>query len=154
MFRDFVEHTIDEIRNVDAGLHMIIVQEMYLWYLGQNLQVRRPNIAIENHLYHDDFDILKQQEYANTAWRFNQPFFFGEMGGIPDLTSLAGTERFIQNCYNLRKPDGTSQRVGWMYLWYNPDAYSAGGISPTPEVWTMLENNLYPDIKYPDAYSP
>ena len=149
MYGDFMERTIDEIRALDGGSHLIIVNQAYVWYWDWNERIRRPNVVIENHLYNEG-NYNKQKDYADDAWRFSQPFEFGEMGGVKSgLTSLSGTESFIQTCYTLKRNDGSLQPVGWIYLRYNPDPYLAESINPTPEIWAMLENNLYPDMKYP-----
>jgi hypothetical protein len=141
MYRDFMEQTIDIIISVDGGKHPIIVNEAYAWYFEWNPQIRRPNVVIENHAYWTGSNMTSNvQGYTQLAWRYNQPFILGEFGGVEqglqDRTSAIAT---MQACNQLN--------VSWSYLWYNPST-SAGGIAPSAQTWTDIENNLQPNLKY------
>jgi hypothetical protein len=142
MYRDFMEQTIDIIRNVDNGNHIIIINEAYTWDFGWNLQIRRPNIVIENHAYWVGSNMTSNvQSYAQFAWRYDQPFELGEFGGVEQagLQDRSSAIATMEACNQFN--------VGWVYLWYNPST-SAGGIAPSTQTWIDLESNLRPDLKY------
>jgi hypothetical protein len=142
MYQTFIEQSIDVIRNQDGDEHLIIVNEAYLQNgFAANLQIRRPNVVIENHAYWIGSNMTSNvQGYAQLAWRYNQPFVLGEFGGVEqglqDRTSAIAT---MQACNQLN--------VGWTYLWYNPTT-SADGIAPSIQTWTDIQNNLQPNLKY------
>jgi hypothetical protein len=133
MYRDFMEQTIDIIRNVDGGTHLVIVNEAYMWDYSWNLQINRPNVVIENHGYGISSSTL--QSYAQLAWRYNQPFELGEFGGVEQgLQTEASAIATMQAANQLD--------VGWVYLYYNPPA------APSAQTWTDLQNNLRSNLIY------
>lgn len=143
MYQTFIEQTIDIIRNEDGGKHLVIVNEAYMWYYEWNLQIRRPNIVIENHGYWIGSDLTSTvQGYAQLAWRYDQPFELGEFGGVEqsglqDRTSFIAT---MQACNQLN--------IGWVYLWYNPSTDVPPATAPSAQTWTDIESNLHPNLKY------
>jgi hypothetical protein len=142
MFQAFMEQTIDIVRNQDGGKHLIIVNNAYFWDWNSNPQIRRPNIIIENHAYWSGTNMINNiQDYAQLAWRYSQPFILGEFGGIEQsgLQDRTSTIATIQACNQLN--------VSWSYLLYNPST-SAGGIAPSAQTWTDIENNLHSNLKY------
>lgn len=131
MYRDFMEQTIDLIRNIDGGKHLIVINEAYFWYWSTNLQVNRPNVIVENHAYN-----VIDQSFIDLGWRYNQPMILGEFGGIEQggLQDRAGTIANMQFC--------NSHNVSWLYLTYDiTHGY------PSAQTWTDIEDNLNPSLK-------
>lgn len=142
MFKTFMEQTIDIVRVQDGGSHLIIINEAYFWSWSTNPQINRPNVVIENHAYWIGSNMTSNvQDYAQLAWRYNQPFFLGEFGGVEQsgLQDRASAIATMQACNQLN--------VGWSYLRYNPST-SGGGPSPSAQTWTDLQNNLRPNLIY------
>jgi hypothetical protein len=138
MYQQFMQQTIDVIRNVDGGTHLIIINEAYAWDFSWNLQINRPNIVIENHGYWNDNstniynDVLN---YAQLAWRYNQPFELGEFGGIEQ-----GLQTEASAIYTMQAANQLD--VGWVYLYYYPPTM------PSAQTWTDLQNNLRSNLIY------
>lgn len=132
MFKLFMEDTIDKIRAVEGGKHLIIVQRAYFWFSETNKKVDRPDVIFEDHAYH-----VIDQSLVNLGWRYNQPFILGEFGGIEEgEQDAAGTVANIQFCNSIN--------VSWVYLHYRAD-----GSEPSPGTWTnVIDPNLHPDLKY------
>jgi hypothetical protein len=73
--------------------------------------------------------------FINLGWRYNQPFYLGEFGGIEEnLQTRAETIINMQFC--------NSYNVSWSYLRYNPPS------TPSAQTWTDLQNNLDPYLIY------
>jgi hypothetical protein len=136
LYKTFMEQTVDAIRSIEGGTHLVIINEAYFWYFETNLKVDRPNIVVENHGYWTGSDMTSNvQGCAQLAWRYNQPFVLGEFGGIEqtglqDRTAAIAT---MQACNLLN--------VGWCYLWYSPSRSH-----PSAQTWIDIENNLHPNL--------
>ena len=144
MYKYFMEQTIDLIRGADGGKHLIVINEAYYWYIIMNLEIQRPNIVIDQHLYWNSDIVNGVQRYADYAWRYDQPFILGEFGDVESggWQTRESTIRTIQACNQIR--------VGWMYTRYNP-ASTGGGPSPSDQTWIDLESNLLPGLIYYDS---
>jgi hypothetical protein len=132
MYRDFMEQTVDAIRDIDGGKHLIVINEAYFWSYATNLKVNRPNIVVESHSYS-----VIDQSFVNLGWRYEQPFILGEFGGVEQggLQDRAGTIANMQSCNSLG--------VSWLYLNYD---ITRG--YPSAQTWTDIENNLNPSLKH------
>lgn len=146
-FQGFIEGMVDQTRVIDGGSHLTVFcvgafpgftsYPHHAW----NLQIRRPNILVEDHNYHTPVvDYITAQ--ANNAFRYNQPFLLGEFGGIEDGGDLAQTPSdtvlTMQTCNQLD--------VSWSYLRYN-----TATPAPSPATWLLLEANLSPNARF---YAP
>lgn len=151
-YKTLMESTIDAIRSVDSNNHIIDVNDAYFYdgnsHWDLNKQISRTNIILDHHLYGNYFtsDTILNVEtrFANYAWRYNQPRFWGEFGDVREsLMTVQQCATFAQNSYVLKKSDGSTQAVGWSYYRYDMPN------EPTADVWTALTTNLYPGILYP-----
>jgi hypothetical protein len=130
MYKAFMESTIDVVRTQDDGKHVVLVNVAYLWYWIDNLQIQRPNIVVEAHSYSG-----VSTTFFNLGWRFNQPFYVGEFGGVEQgLQDEPATVSVMQTC--------NSYNVSRCYLWYKPPSVPSG------QMWTDLQNNLNPYLIY------
>jgi len=146
MYKTFVEQTVDIIQAV-APNHLIFQNDAYFWYWSTNPKIDRPNIVVENHAYtridqySDPVDNPTNDPmyFINLGWRYNQPFFLGEFGGIEEgnLQDRAGTIHNMQFCNSLG--------VSWSYLSFRP---FGGTWNPSAQTWIDIENNLHPNLKY------
>jgi hypothetical protein len=128
-----MESTIDIIRGQDNGNHVVIINVAYFWDWFSTLQVQRPNVVVEAHSY-----LNRDTSFFNLGWRYNQPFFLGEFGGVEQgLTSEANFITQMKTC--------NQNKVGWAYMRYNP------GYTPSSQIWTDLQNNRYPNLIYYSA---
>jgi hypothetical protein len=135
MYESFMENTIDIIRSQDNGKHVILINDAYFWSYSTNPQIQRPNIVVECHSYSG-----VSTSFFNLGWRYNQPFYVGEFGGIEQgLQSESATISVMQTC--------NSYNVSWCYLRYNNPA-TGGSATPSVQTWTDLRNNLNPDLTY------
>jgi hypothetical protein len=146
MYKAFMEQTVDIIRS-EAPYNLIFVNDAYFEYWETNPKIDRPNIVVENHAYQainpyndSENNPLGDVDYfINLGWRYNQPFFLGEFGGIEEgnLQDKAGTLNNIQYC-NLKG-------VSWSYLSFRPWGNSW---NPSTDTWELLEGNLVQGIQY------
>jgi hypothetical protein len=143
MYKTFIEQTIDQIQAIEGGKHIIIVNDAYFWYWSTNPKIDRPNVVVENHAYtridqySDPVDNPTNDPmyFINLGWRYNQPFYLGEFGGIEEnLQTRAETIINMQFC--------NSYNVSWCYLKYVPPSI------PSAQTWTDLQNNLNPYLIY------
>jgi len=135
MFQTFMENMVDTIRAIDAGKHVIIINQGAFPSHDWNPQIRKPNIVVEDHYYLSD--LPNHIEYfAQNAFRYDQPFELGEFGGVEQgwLQTESQAILSMQTCNRLG--------VGWVYLWYDP------GVAPSTQIWTDIENNLLPNLRY------
>jgi hypothetical protein len=129
-YQTFMEQTIDDIRTKDNGNHIILINEAYFWNYTSNLQIQRPNIVVEAHSYSG-----VSTDFFNLGWRYNQPFYVGEYGGVEQgLQNESATISVMQTC--------NSYNVSRSYLCYNPPS------APSTQTWTDLQNNLNPYVIY------
>jgi len=146
MYKIFVEETVDMIRSV-APHNLIFVNNAYFTSWATNPKIERPNIVVENHAYSpiepfiDDWNNPNGEPdyFINLGWRYNQPFYLGEFGGIEEdcLQDREGTLNNIIYC--------NSKNVSWSYLSFRPwnDTWN-----PSADTWKLLENNLIDGIMY------
>jgi len=151
-YKSLMESTIDAIRSVDYNNHIVDVNDVYIYdgnaHWDLNKIIDRPNILRDHHLYGNYFTsdtILNvETKFANYAWRYNQPIFFGEFGDVREgLMTVQQCITFVQDAYILKKSDGSTQPVGWSYYRYDMPG------EPTSDVWTALTSNLKSGILYP-----
>jgi hypothetical protein len=149
MYKTFMEQTIDIVRSV-APNNLIFVNDAYFEDWETNPKIERPNIVVENHAYQAINPYIDSRNnpagevdyFINLGWRYNQPFFLGEFGGIEEgnLQDKAGTLNNLQYC--------NSKGVSWSYLSFRPwgDSWS-----PSADTWDLLESNLVQGILYYDS---
>lgn len=151
-YKSLMESTIDAIRSVDYNNHIVDVNDVYIYdgnaHWDLNKIIDRPNTLRDHHLYGNYFTsdtILNvETKFANYAWRYNQPIFFGEFGDVREgLMTVQQVTTFVQDAYILKKSDGSTQPVGWSYYRYDMPT------EPTSDVWTALTSNLKSGILYP-----
>jgi hypothetical protein len=132
-YKTFIEETIDIIRNV-APNNLIFQNDAYFYSYTTNPKIDRPNLVVECHSYS-----LIDQNFVNLGWRYNQPFFLGEFGGIEEgLQTRSDTITNMQFCNTL----GVSRS----YLSYRP----SNGY-PSTQTWIDLQTYLITNIKYYSA---
>ncbi len=151
-YRTFMEDIIDEIRSVDYNNHIVGVHIAYFYdgnsHSELSEKVDRPNVVNDYHVYGWAFktstvpDAIRR--FANYAWRYDQPAFFGEFGDVKEgLMTVSQVATFAQCSNTMTKDDGTSQPVGRSYYRYeNPT-------DPASDIMTALTSNMYPGILYP-----
>jgi hypothetical protein len=138
MYKTFMEQTIDQIQDIEDGKHIIIVNDAYFWYWSTNPKIDRPNVVVENHAYQRidpyltvDNPTNDPMYFINLGWRYNQPFYLGEYGGIEEgLQTRDDTIANMQFC--------NTQHISRSYLDYRP-----WQPHPSAQTWTDIEDNLY-----------
>ena len=131
-YQTFIDQTIDIIQAEAPNL--IFQNEAYFWDYNTNLKIDRANVVVECHQYS-----VIDQNFINLGWRYNQPFFLGEFGGIEQgLQNEAGTIANMQLC--------NSVNVSRSYLEYSPSQSY-----PSVQTWTDLQTYLIPNEKHYSA---
>lgn len=140
MFRGFMEQMIDQTCAIDDVNHICIIGAGDFPNHAWNLQVRRPNILVEDHNYKTPI-IDRITQRAGYAFRYNQPFLLGEFGGIEDgggdKQSAADTTLTMQTCNSLG--------ISWSYLRFS---YTP---APSASTWSLLESQLTLNARF---YTP